>query len=387
MVVGIDGVGVRTGGAASVLCELIQHMPQMKPAWKWHVFLLPRAFRDFEIPPAGTMVTIESVPNAHTEWGRLNWLLRVSRHRLKAINANVVFSMANIGRLFPSIPELVMCHQPNAFFGDGLHNASLWCRVRMRSMRYLILRGALASKGVIVQTDTMRKRMQAFEPRLATRLQVIPSGYRVPASSLSLRPEFQQVLESVSRPRLIYVAHPSTHKNHEGVIGALPEILRTHPTATLMLTLDRDRPPNASYATFVRNILAQMYCLGVQDHVSFLGILNSREVRYALRASDLMVYPSLSESFGLPLAEAMEAGCPIAVADMPYAHDVAGPAAEYFDPSRPSSIAAVVNQLLYDQVRLRELRACGEKRSEEFAYSSIASKLIQAIGQAAGAME
>ena len=61
-----------------------------------------------------------------------------------------------------------------------------------------------------------------------------------------------------------------------------------------------------------------------------------------------MVFPSLAESFGLPLVEAMAAGCPVAAADRPYAREVAGPAAVYFDPLDPRALAECVIGVLGD---------------------------------------
>jgi len=379
----MDGVGIRTGGAASLLYELVQHLPLARPSWNWHLFMLPRRFRDFDDPPVSAAVTIESVPNAHTASGRLNWLLRASRERIKSVEADVTFSIANIGQLWPGVPGVVLCHQPNAFFEEGLRGASILCRARMRFMRNLILRGARVSEAVIVQTESMRQRLQELEPRLASRLQVIPSGYREPSSALPVRPDLMANVLRSPHPRLIYVSHPSTHKNHDAIIRALPEIRKRAPTATLMLTLDPKNPPNASYATFLQNITAEVKRAQVDSNVVWLGILNSEEIRWVLRASDLMVYPSLAESFGLPLAEAMEAGCPIAAADLPYAHDVAGQAAEYFDPQKPSSIASVVMSLVDNVPRLNEMRSCGRERSQKFSYRTIACEIAQTIERAA----
>jgi glycosyltransferase involved in cell wall biosynthesis len=74
--------------------------------------------------------------------------------------------------------------------------------------------------------------------------------------------------------------------------------------------------------------------------------LTQAEVKYLLQHATAAVFPSLDESFGLPLAEAITERCPLAASDLPFAREVAGPAAVYFDPLDPDSIAACVSELV-----------------------------------------
>jgi glycosyltransferase involved in cell wall biosynthesis len=56
--------------------------------------------------------------------------------------------------------------------------------------------------------------------------------------------------------------------------------------------------------------------------------------------------PSLVETVGLPMLEAAAQGTPVIAADRPYAHDVCGSAALFFDPLDPLDLAAKVQTLL-----------------------------------------
>ena len=55
-----------------------------------------------------------------------------------------------------------------------------------------------------------------------------------------------------------------------------------------------------------------------------------------------LVFPSLCEGFGMPVVEAMQAGCPVACARATALPEVAGDAAEYFDPSSVEDMAGVI---------------------------------------------
>jgi glycosyltransferase involved in cell wall biosynthesis len=111
-------------------------------------------------------------------------------------------------------------------------------------------------------------------------------------------------------------------------------------------------------------------------------VLNNDEVRYALMSSDIMVFPSLSESFGLGLVEAMEVGCPIAASDLSYAHDVAHEAAVYFNPKDPESIARVVINLLQDETKVKLTKESALKRKDFYNYENIANRMADIFYEA-----
>jgi len=64
------------------------------------------------------------------------------------------------------------------------------------------------------------------------------------------------------------------------------------------------------------------------------------------------VTPSLVESSGLILTEAMTMGTPIVAADRAYARESCGGAAVYFNPHRPEELATAISDLLqHDEKR------------------------------------
>lgn len=71
------------------------------------------------------------------------------------------------------------------------------------------------------------------------------------------------------------------------------------------------------------------------------GIISHDKVLALYRDCKATVYPSKNESFGLGLVEAMESGCDVIGADLPYVHSICKPS-EVFDPTSPQSICDAV---------------------------------------------
>ena len=383
MRVAVDAVGIRGHGGAAVLGELLHWLPAVRPDWEWHVFLLDRRLREFDDPTVPDQVTLEETGMGNGGLGRLSWVNRRLPARLEVMGADLLFSFTNIAPARSGLPQVVFCHQRNAFFSDGIPPRMLFKRWRMRLMRNHILRGARVSGAMIVQTKVMRERIIELEPSLDGRIHVIPSGYRTPSGNPDIREEKKALIDGAERPRLIYVSHPSEHKNHLALVRAMPGILKTIPSASLLLTLDKQRPGHRRYTSFIVDIEKEAERLGISHALVWLGILNPGEVTYALRASDLTVFPSLAESFGLGLAESMAAGCPVAVADISYANEVCGEAAVYFDPGDSANIAETVLSVLCEDATSERLRSIGTERKDRFSYERIAGEIALVFEMAA----
>ncbi len=384
MLVAIDAIGIRGHGGAAVLCELLHWLPQLRPDWKWHVFLFERDLREFDEPPVSESVTLEHVRKGDSGIGRLYWVNHDLKKRIAAIKPSACLSLANIGPHKPCTPHVVFVHQSNAFFNTGLPMWALFKRMRLLFMRRQILKGAAASHAVIVQTDAMREEMISYAPSLRERIHVIPSGYRTPGKVNEIRLEKKMLIDRAPRPRIIYVSHPSTHKNHITLLKAWSHIRGELPNASLLLTLEpslynSSRKTEKMYNLFLKPILDYEKNISKPDNIAWLGFLNADEVHYALSSSDLMVFPSLAESFGLGLAEAMYAKCPIIAADLPYAHDVTGEAAVYFDPHDPLAIADAAIEVLKSNPTVHHLISAGIEKSRQYSYHEISKQIITVL--------
>jgi glycosyltransferase involved in cell wall biosynthesis len=378
MLVAIDAVGIRGHGGAAVLYELLHWLPKVRSSWKWHVFLFNRDLREFNDPPVEGNVSFEHTGYGNSALARVRWVDFQLQRRLKEIRPDILFSFANVGPAKPSIPQVVFVQQASAFFDDGIPKKDFPKLLRMKFIRRTILAGAKRSHAIIVQTETMRKRMLIDAPELDGRIHVIPSGFRTSSLNPVIRPDKKALIDNSSHPRLIYVSHPSEHKNHINLVQALHDVARHFNQVSLLLTLECD-PPNQRYDSFVKEVIKTSITRGVNEYLIWLGILTPDEVSYALSNSDLMVFPSLSESFGLGLVEAMAASCPIVASDLPYAREVAGEAAAYFDPLSPRDIARSVVAILSNSKELVQMKEMGLSLREKYSYWNIAEQIASLL--------
>ena len=373
----IDAVGMRDGGAAAVLLELFQWLPKARPDWRWTAYVLKRSLRSFDIPETPGVQVIET-DRGDSGVGRLLWVNRRLKSVIAEHRADALLSLANIGPMRPTVPQVVMLHQPLIF--DLQACPTTYWKLYMIFMRWWILGGARPSGSIMVQTPSMLSRLLAFEPSLKGRAVVIPSGFRTPSPSPRIRPEKEALIDGASRPRLVYISLIRLHKNHLGLIEALPRILAQNPSASLILTAD----PGTIDADniYAQAVVRRARELKVLDRIVWAGLLTPDEVNDALEKSDLHIFPSLAESFGLPLVETIALHRPLAASDAPYAREVAQDAAVYFDPKDPGNLADVVNDCLGHPQKLESLKSASARLRPLYEYKGIADAIAGELSKA-----
>jgi alpha-1,3-rhamnosyl/mannosyltransferase len=114
-----------------------------------------------------------------------------------------------------------------------------------------------------------------------------------------------------------------------------------------------------------------------QAQIHALGYLEKREVQALMQASAALVFPSLEEGFGLPVAEAFAAGLPVICSRGSALEETAGDAAILVNPLETASIASGIESLLDDPARAEQLRVRGRARARLFDWDRAAASTLE----------
>lgn len=112
------------------------------------------------------------------------------------------------------------------------------------------------------------------------------------------------------------------------------------------------------------------------------GFLPDDELDTLIRGADLLVHPSLYEGFGLVVAEAMVRGVPVACANTTALPEIAGGAAELFDPLDVDDMAAAILRALG---RREELARRGRERVAALSWQRTARETAAVYREAVAA--
>lgn len=120
----------------------------------------------------------------------------------------------------------------------------------------------------------------------------------------------------------IYVSNATPHKNHVRLIGAFVKFYDKYKTGKLIVTIHQQ---------FVE-LIALIVNLNKKGYpILNIGFVNRKEIVNYYHQAEYLIFPSLEESFGLGIVEAIECGCKVIGSDLPYMYQVCQPSIT-FDP-------------------------------------------------------
>jgi len=209
---------------------------------------------------------------------------------------------------------------------QDLPEHSFWQRLKYKLLRMLFVWNLSKVKAVIVQTEIMKALVINKYPVLLGKITVIgqpPPELFIPYKNAKIKNIKAETINSLS---LFYPSAFYAHKNH----AFLSDFSSNFDSIKeFILTIDPSCNP-ASHADFVKCV----------------GEINQKDVLAYYLEVDALVFLSLTESYGLPLIEAMWLGLPIIVPDLPYARVICGDQAIYFRVDSLSSFEQAVHLLI-----------------------------------------
>jgi glycosyltransferase involved in cell wall biosynthesis len=116
--------------------------------------------------------------------------------------------------------------------------------------------------------------------------------------------------------------------------------------------------------------------LGVLERIRFCGNANVPALVELLHGAIALIFPSLVEGFGLPVLEAMAAGCPVVASNCPPVAEVSGSGALLCDPRSPAAFAAAMTRVASDASAADDLRRRGIARAAPFTWTRCAEQTL-----------
>jgi len=93
--------------------------------------------------------------------------------------------------------------------------------------------------------------------------------------------------------------------------------------------------------------------------------------------SDIFVYPSSFEGFGIPVLEAINSGIPVIAAKGSCLEETGGKSSIYVDPFNPAEVASAINRVLHDKDLRQQMIDDGYEHALNFREKKTAARLME----------
>ena len=323
----LQAMNIHQGGGLSLLLPLLKAIPSDQPV----IALLDQRISQKLVLPSNIKVKFIKPSLLHrlrAEW----WLSRM------VASTDCVLCFGNLPPLFP-LKCKVMVFLQNRYLVESvsLTGFSLKTRLRLSIERLWLEICAHHASEFIVQTESMKRLLCQKRICDPSNVNIWPFALMNPSLLSVANAKINNTVVKKNF-RFIYAATGEPHKNHRCLIEAWVLLAMEGLRPELCVTLD-----SKIYSNLCRQI--DEHIRKYQLNVCNIGFLPHSDLLKEYQSYDALIYPSLIESYGLPLIEAQQQGLKIIAAELDYVRDVVNPEVS-FDPNSAVSIARSIKRFM-----------------------------------------
>ena len=177
----------------------------------------------------------------------------------------------------------------------------------------------------------------------------------------------------LARPYILSVGSIYRYKNYVRLIEAYVELVRRRAGVPDLVLIGGVH--DAEYADSMR--VACNAAGAAASRIHFVEETPYAEVPRWYAGASMFVFPSLLETFGLPVLESMASGVPLVASDLPVFREIAADAALYADPYDSRSLATAMEEVLFRPDAAEVLVKRGHQRVRDFTWRDSVIKLLR----------
>ncbi len=298
---------------------------------------------------------------------RILWMQLLAPHVLREIHPDVAHFTNGLIPLATNVPIVVT-----------IHDMSLTLYPRYHPPRRVILNRPLANlaarraSAIITVSHSARRDILRLYKVAPERVHVIHEA----AAPCFRRIDDRAALAGVRRRYgladriILYVGTIEPRKNLPRLIEAFA---RRRATGELTHQLVCVGP----YGWSSRGVQQRIEQLGITRAVCFTGYVPFSDLAALYNASEMFVFPSLYEGFGLPVMEAMACGVPVITGGHSSLIEIAGGAVHAVDPVDTEALGDALVSLARSKEHRMELARRGLLRAQQFSWRRAAQETLE----------
>ncbi|MFA6021922.1 MAG: glycosyltransferase family 1 protein [Rhodospirillales bacterium] len=352
----VNAISAHMGGMVTYTSNVLRHFQHSRVA---ATICLPTKFSAVPKFPEGSGVVTRGMQA--TRYGpirRFLWEQTMWRHIVKTSGADILFSSANYGLLKPPIPQVLLVQGEVSFSPLYQELVTPKFNLRERTLnamrRRLVLWSARHSDIVIFPSQTSFDSVVRCDPKLAEKSVI---NY-LATDEKALQTKHSRPWRHDGMLRIIYVSVYYPHKDPGTLATATRRLNENGLPSHAWITMEP-----ADFKIWSTGAV-ELKAVRDEELAGFvsMGRLPHSEVGTSMAGHDVLVSPSLAETFGFPLVEGMAAGIPVVAANTECHREICGDAALYFEPRNPQALCQRLMELDADPGLRSDLCQKGAER-------------------------
>ncbi len=369
MRIGIEGQRLfreKKHGMDMVALELIKHLQRIDKGNEYVIFVKPDK-DNCCIPKASNFKIVELKGGFYPFWEQIALPLAAARE-----GCDVLHCTSNTAPVFCKVPLITIIHDIIYLEHISLFNkgGSLYQKFGNMYRRWVVPAIARKSKIVTTVSEFEKERISSFMG-LKNNLVAVYNGVgghfrKITDDEILVNARLKYHLPENF---IFFLGNTDPKKNTPNVLKAFALFNQSSGNIYKLVMLDYEEQA-------LMKTLREIGHPEVRKDIVMTGYVPNAVLPAIINQCKIFLYPSLRESFGIPILEGMACGVPVVTSNTSSMPEIAGDAAAMVDPNKPEEIAAAMHRIIADKEYRETLSLKGIQRASLFSWQAMAEKYL-----------
>jgi len=373
MKIGIEGqrlFRVKKHGMDMVALELIKNLQKIDKENAYVIFVKPDEDTS-ALSETDNFQIVQLEGGLYPFWEQMNLAKAAKAH-----GCDMLHCTSNTAPIFSDIPIITTLHDiiylEKSYLQILRSSATTYQKFGNVYRKMIVPRVMKKSDIVITVSNFEKGRISDFfglkdDQKLEAVYNGVGEHFKVVTDEL----ELNRVKEKYSLPDkyFFFLGNTDPKKNTKGTLKAYSDFLKESNAAIKLVMLDYD-------LTELKKLLEEIGAPELIDQIVLTGYVKNTDLPAIYSLCEIFLYPSLRESFGIPILEAMSCGVPVITSNTSSMPEVSGRAAYLVDPYQPEQITEGIINILDSTSLKQQLINDGLAQSEKFSWEAMARQVL-----------
>tara|TARA_R110002126_G_scaffold129572_2_gene272443 strand:+ start:16131 stop:17291 length:1161 start_codon:yes stop_codon:yes gene_type:complete len=374
MKIGIEGQRLfrkKKHGMDMVALELIKNLQLLDHKNEYFIFVKPDEDHSV-LKETSNFKIIELNGGPYPTWEQI-----ALPKAAKKYGCDVLHCTSNTAPFFTNIPLITILHDiiymESSYLKILTSSASTYQKFGNIYRKLVVPRVVKKSQKVITVSHFEKNRIGEFFGIKGNRkLDAIYNGVSAHFKPITDKKELKRVKDKYQLPDqfFFFLGNTDPKKNTKGTLQAFSAFLKETGSNHKLVMLDYDQ-------TELTKLLNEIKNPALIDSILLTGYVINTDLPAIYAQCDVFLYPSLRESFGIPMLEAMSCNVPVITSNTSSMPEVADDAAHIIDPFKPEEITQGIIKIVNDESYKKSLCEKGLERSKQFSWHNMAKEYLK----------
>ena len=349
-------------GMDYVVLQEIKELQKMNTRHEYFVFVAPD--EDHCLQDSQNIHVIEIGDDFYPKWEQCALPKAVKDYKIDLLHCT-----SNTAPLFCKVPLILTLHDIIFLEPRDRMNKSFYQNLCWLYRRMIVPRILKKCRRIITVSNFEKQNIVNKLNIPSEKIQMIYNGY-----TDWFRPE--QDIELVYRKYIdapkyfFFLGNTDPKKNTERTLVAYSKYLEKSDIKRKLLMADLDEE-------YMNDIILRNEIENIKEKIVIPGYISNRDLPFIYNNAFAFLYPSLRESFGIPLLEAMACGTPVITSNTSSMPEIGGPDAILINPENPDEITDMMLKLEREPAFYAKQRNVGLQRATLFSWRQTAEQLLK----------